>query len=111
MTENAKDPQQALTARGPEVSATSGSTALTVPQGSTVAQQLRQRRAGAYRLPALSCGHRDPLDCAVSPDGPGTYGLTDDELRAHAAQLIRCGWSLAEVRTRLAVQPLLGVVA
>lgn len=99
------------TGPSPEVSAASGSTALTVPQGSIVAHQVRRRRAAAYRLQPMPCGHRDPLDCAAPSDGPSTYGLTGDELRAHANQLIRCGWSLAEVRARLDVQPLLGVVA
>lgn len=76
-----------------------------------MAHQLRQRRAASYRRPPMPCGHRDPLDCDAATAGPGTYGLTDAELRAHAAQLIRCGWSLAEVRTRLAVQLPLGVAA
>ncbi|MFD3698502.1 hypothetical protein ACFWUZ_20525 [Streptomyces sp. NPDC058646] len=80
-------------------------TTASLPQRTTVAQQLRQRREASYRCPPMDCGHRDPLDCAATADGPSTYGLTDDELRAHANQLIRQGWSLDEVLTRLAVQP------
>ncbi|MFI1449069.1 hypothetical protein [Streptomyces virginiae] len=79
--------------------AAGGSTAVTVPQ------QLRRRREAAYRCPPLDCGHRDPLDCAATATGPSTYGLSDDELRAHANQLIRWGWSVDEVLARLDVQP------
>ncbi|MGW7107000.1 hypothetical protein ACWGHU_12665 [Streptomyces xanthophaeus] len=95
------DAKKGLRVTGPslEVSAAGGSTAVTVPQ------QLRRRREAAYRCPPLPCGHRDPLDCAATADGPSTYGLTEDELRAHANHLIRLGWTLDEVLTRLSVQP------
>lgn len=98
MNGNAKTPRLQSGA-SQEVSAAGGSTVVTVPQ------QIRRRREAAYRCPPLPCGRRDPLDCAASTDGPSTYGLTDDELRAHANQLIRWGWSLEEVLTRLDVQP------
>ncbi|WP_327282282.1 hypothetical protein [Streptomyces sp. NBC_01205] len=98
MNGNAKTPRL-VSGASQEVSAAGGSTAATVPQ------QLRRRREAAYRCPPLPCGHRDPLDCAASAAGPSTYGLTESELRAHANQLIRWGWSLDEVLTRLAVQP------
>lgn len=77
----------------------------TLAPADAIALQLRRRRAAAYRCPPMDCGHRDPLDCVASPAGPSTFGLTDNELRAHANQLIRLGWSLEEVLTRLAVQP------
>ncbi|MFE3580567.1 hypothetical protein [Streptomyces vinaceus] len=79
------------------------------PEGATpppdLADQLRRRREAAYRCPPLPCGHRDPLDCLSSPNGPSTYGLTEQELRQHANDLIRAGWSLDEILTRLDVQP------
>lgn len=34
----------------------------------TPARGLRLRRAASLRLPALACGHRDPLDCLVWPE-------------------------------------------
>ncbi|MFK0217763.1 hypothetical protein ACIQWN_06150 [Streptomyces vinaceus] len=82
------------TAKPPE-----GATRLPVPVGA----QIRRRRLAAARCEPLPCGHRDPLDCLASPDGPSTYGLTEQELKRHAAQLIRCGWTPAEVRARLAL--------
>ncbi|MFI1148714.1 hypothetical protein [Streptomyces sp. NPDC020817] len=57
----------------------------------------------------MRCGHQDPLDCLASPNSPSTYGLTDRELRQHANDLIRAGWSLDEILTRLDVQPRAGL--
>lgn len=71
----------------------------------SIGAQLRRRRLASYRTAPLPCGHQDPLDCLAAPDSPSTYGLTEDELRAHANQLIRWGWTLDEVLARLDVQP------
>ncbi|MFF6939984.1 hypothetical protein [Streptomyces lavendulae] len=76
------------------------------PEGATrlpasVGAQIRRRRLAAARCEPMPCGHRDPLDCLASTGGPSTYGLTGRELRRHAAQLIRCGWTITEVRARL----------
>lgn len=66
-----------------------------------------RRHAAALRLPALDCGHHDPLDCHHDgPDVPGTLGLTPAELRAEANRLaLGCGWQIWEVLARLDVQP------
>jgi hypothetical protein len=66
---------------------------------------LRRRRQAANRTPPLPSGHRDPLDGLARQGGPGTYGLTDAELRAHANALMANGWSLEEVQARLDVTP------
>jgi hypothetical protein len=60
-------------------------------------EQLGRRRATSWQLPRLGCGRRDPLDPPPAEPGPGTYGLTLAELRRHAADLERHGWTVAEV--------------
>lgn len=71
---------------------------------------LRRRRAASWRLLALECGHRDPIDCHRVVDNnlvpwppvvASTFGLTPIELAAEAAKLQRLGWSPGEIRLRL----------
>jgi hypothetical protein len=83
--------------------APTGPTPTPEPNNSTVPEQLHARREASRRLPAFrNCGHRDPLAHRVAPDGPSTFGLTADELRKHANQLVgEHGWSPAEVRQML----------
>lgn len=71
----------------------------------SVPAALRRRREAALRAEPMACGHRDPLDCLVQPDGPSTYGLTDPELHAHARALHADGWTLDEITTRLDIKP------
>jgi hypothetical protein len=71
----------------------------------TVAAQVRRRRAASRRLPALCCGHRDPADCPVRPPGPSTFSLSPDELRRHANNLAASGWQLDEITAVLDVEP------
>jgi hypothetical protein len=82
--------------------APTGPTPTPEPNNSTVPEQLHARREASRRLPALcNCGHRDPLTHRVAPDGPSTFGLTDDELRRHFRDLLAAGWTRAEVETVL----------
>ncbi len=68
----------------------------------TVAHALRRRRAASYRCAPLVCGRRDPLDL-FERDGPSTFSLSADELRAEANRLAGLGWAVPEVLERLAV--------
>jgi hypothetical protein len=77
-------------------------TATNLTNNSTVPEQLHARREASRRLPAFcNCGHRDPLAHRVEPDGPSTFGLTDDEMRHHFRDLLDSGWTRAEVATVL----------
>jgi hypothetical protein len=66
---------------------------------------LRRRREAALRCPPLHDGVRDPLDRAAHPGEPSTYGMNEVELRRYANDLVRRGWSLWEIRQRLAITP------
>ena len=47
-----------------DITPVKGSAASIVPHGTDeVAAQLRRRREASTRLPALPCGHYDPIDC------------------------------------------------
>lgn len=79
---------------------------MSLPALDIPAAAVRARRAAALRLPPLDGGHRDPLDHDRAPDGPGTFGLTREELRTHANALaLYAGWQLWEVLQRLDVRP------
>jgi len=66
---------------------------------------LRRRRSAAHRLqPLAHNGVVDPWAPGASRK-PSTYGLSLEEIRSHANALVAAGWSLDEVRQRLAVQP------
>lgn len=45
----------------------------------------RRRRDTARRLPALECGHHDPIDCWQHADIPATPGRAAADLEAWAA--------------------------
>ncbi|MEV7501542.1 hypothetical protein [Streptomyces sp. NPDC093018] len=74
-------------------------------EAEAIVAQIRRRREASARCEPLPCGHRDPLDCLAAPAGPGTFGLTDAELRAEANRLINLGWQFWEVVARLAITP------
>lgn len=67
--------------------------------------QLRRRRAGSRRLPALCCGHRDTFDCLVRPVGPSTFSLAPEQLSKHANDLAASGWPIEEIVSVLAIDP------
>ncbi|MGB0972040.1 MAG: hypothetical protein ACPGVG_13925 [Mycobacterium sp.] len=50
-----------------------GAESRTAGRHSEFIRQLRQRRAATYRLPALDCGHVDPLACRNGPDPINGY--------------------------------------
>lgn len=65
------------------------------------------RREAARRSEPLACGRRDPQDDRLMPPsvgGPSTFGLTADELRRHANDLHRRGWSVADITQVLDVE-------
>lgn len=70
---------------------------------------LHRRREASRRLPALACGHRDPLDCLADEGpfvvGPCRYGLTEEQARRHANHLVASGWSVDEVVKTVGVEP------
>lgn len=70
---------------------------VSVSESADIPAQLRRRRAASWQLPRLDCGRRDPLDLPPAGPGPGTYGLTPVELRRHAADLRRRGWTVEEI--------------
>lgn len=66
---------------------------------------LRRRQDTARRLPAMPCGHRDPLIHLVT-GGPSSYGMTPAELRRYARALWRAGWLRWEIAAALDVEEL-----
>jgi hypothetical protein len=78
--------------------------------GEAALPSLRRRRQASYRLPALPCGHRDPLSC-IAHEGPFTvgpcrYGLTEEQARRHGNDLVlRWGFTLDEVADVLGIAP------
>lgn len=60
---------------------------------------LRMRRARLEYVAAVG----DSGSSLTPP--PATFGLSDDDLRAHANQLYRMGWRVEEIRAVLAVEP------
>lgn len=60
-----------------------------------------RRRYASYACPPAEDGVRDPLARCRQQDGPSTYSLPTTALYRHAADLIRRGWSEAEVHQRL----------
>jgi hypothetical protein len=96
-----------LRTRAPKDQAAASSSTWRVapPADHDLLAQLRRRRAGSRRLPALCCGHRDTFDCLVRPVGPSTFSLAPEQLRKHANDLAVAGWSIEEIVSVLAIDP------
>lgn len=104
MIESAEEPREVTGAlSGDHLNGRSGDS---VAGRSEIGSQLVRRRQAALRLPTLEGGRHDPLEHHTTPDSPGTFGLTADELRSEANRLaLREGWQLWEIAARLAVAP------
>lgn len=72
----------------------------------TAAVAVRRRRAAAVRCPVLQHGLADPLDLLAAPPAPSTFGLSRAALLAEVRRCAASGWTLAELRTRFAVEEL-----
>jgi len=78
---------------------------MTAALAHAVGPALRRRADAAHRLEPLEGrrgadpGARDPaLTWPPAPRTPSTFGLSDNELRSHAKDLVASGWSTQEIQ-------------